>query len=163
MQILPGDLADPRIVALLHTHVTTARAATARGSAHALDVSALQAPDISFWASWDGDTLLSVGALRRLTPEHGEIKSMHTAQTARRSGAGSAMLRHLIDTARAGGLTRLSLETGAWDYFIPARAFYQRHGFVACPPFGDYTADPNSVFMTLDLRDGRAAYLPAPT
>lgn len=160
MQIRPGDLADPRIIALLETHVATARAATARGSAHALDVSALQAPDIRFWAIWDGDAVLAVGALRRLAPDHSEIKSMHTAQAARRSGAGSAMLRHLIDTARADGLARLSLETGAWDYFIPARAFYQRHGFVACPPFGDYRADPNSVFMTLDLR---AAHLPAPT
>lgn len=163
MQILPGDLADPRIIALLDAHVTTARAATARGSAHALDVTALQAPDISFWAIWDGDALLAVGALRRLAPDHGEIKSMHTAQAARRLGAGGTMLRHLIDTARAGGLSRLSLETGAWDYFIPARAFYQRHGFVECPPFGDYTADPNSVFMSLDLRGDSAAHLPVPT
>ncbi|HTV85435.1 MAG TPA: GNAT family N-acetyltransferase [Dyella sp.] len=160
MRILPGDLTDPRIIALLNTHVTTARAATARGSAHALDVNALQAPDISFWASWDGEALLAVGALRRLAPDHGEIKSMHTAQAARRHGAGSAMLRHLIDTARANGLSRLSLETGAWDYFIPARAFYRRHGFVECPPFGDYSADPNSVFMSLDLRN---SHCPAPT
>jgi putative acetyltransferase len=152
MQILPGDLDDPRIMALLHTHVTTARAETARGSAHALDVTGLQSPDISFWAIWDRDELLGVGALRRLTPDHGEIKSMHTTQSARRRGAGSAMLHHLIDTARAGGLSRLSLETGAWDYFIPARTFYKRHGFVECPPFGDYAADPNSVFMSLDLR-----------
>jgi putative acetyltransferase len=152
MQILPGDLDDPRIMALLHTHVTTARAETARGSAHALDVTGLQSPDISFWAIWDRNELLGVGALRRLSPDHGEIKSMHTTQSARRRGAGSAMLHHLIDTARAGGLSRLSLETGAWDYFIPARTFYQRHGFVECPPFGDYAADPNSVFMSLDLR-----------
>lgn len=162
MQILPGDLGDPRIVALLHTHVTTARAETARGSAHALDVTALQSPDISFWAIWDHDELLGVGALRRLTPEHGEIKSMHTAQSARKRGAGSAMLRHLIDTARVGGLSRVSLETGAWDYFIPARTFYKRHGFVECPPFGDYKADPNSVFMTLDLAN-RQAHFPEPT
>ncbi|RDS86320.1 GNAT family N-acetyltransferase [Dyella psychrodurans] len=162
MQILPGDLGDSRIIALLHTHVTTARAETARGSAHALDVTALQSPDISFWAIWDRDELLGVGALRRLTPDHGEIKSMHTSQSARKRGAGSAMLRHLIDTARADGLSRVSLETGAWDYFIPARTFYKRHGFVECPPFGDYRADPHSVFMTLDLTD-HSAHFPEPT
>jgi putative acetyltransferase len=152
MRILPGDLGDARIIALLRIHATTARAETARGSAHALDVSALQSPDIRLWSIWNDDELPAVGALRRLTPEHGEIKSMHTAQSARRRGAGSAMLRHLIETARADGLSRLSLETGAWDYFIPARTFYKRHGFVECPPFGDYAADPNSVFMSLDLR-----------
>jgi len=152
MRIIPGDLRDPRVIELLHTHVTSARAQTARGSAHALDISGLQTPDISFWAAWEDEQLLAVGALRQLGAEDGEVKSMHTAQFARRLGAGSAMLRHIIDVARARGLTRLSLETGAWDYFIPARTFYQRHGFVACPPFGDYAADPNSVFMSLDLR-----------
>jgi putative acetyltransferase len=153
MQIIPGDLSDPRVIELLNTHVTTARAETARGSAHALDLTGLQSPDIHFWAIWDHEQLLGVGAMKRLSPDDGEIKSMHTAQSTRRRGAGSAMLRHIIETARADGLSRLSLETGSWDYFIPARAFYKRHGFVECPPFGDYAADPNSVFMSLDLRE----------
>lgn len=151
MRIAPGDLADPRIVALLQTHLLSARAETAPGSAHALDLAGLQSPDISFWAMWEGEVLLGVGALKRLSPDHGEVKSMHTAQAMRRKGAGSAMLRHIVAAARAGGLSRLSLETGSWDYFRPARALYARHGFVECPPFGDYAPDPNSVFMTLDL------------
>jgi putative acetyltransferase len=50
-------------------------------------------------------------------------------------------------------MSRLSLETGSWDYFRPAHAFYRRHGFVECPPFADYVLDPNSVFMSLDLRE----------
>jgi hypothetical protein len=29
MQIIPGDLSDPRVIELLNTHVTTARAETA--------------------------------------------------------------------------------------------------------------------------------------
>ncbi|GLQ52544.1 GNAT family N-acetyltransferase [Dyella flava] len=152
MRIIPGDLHDPRVIELLNIHATSARAQTARGSAHALDISGLQTPDISFWAAWQEEQLLAVGALRQLSAEDGEVKSMHTAQFARRLGAGSAMLRHIIDVARARGFSRLNLETGAWDYFIPARAFYQRHGFIACPPFGDYAADSNSVFMSLDLR-----------
>jgi putative acetyltransferase len=61
------------------------------------------------------------------------------------------MLRHIIAVARQMGLSRLSLETGAWSYFDAARELYRRHGFVECPPFGDYGADPNSVFMTLAL------------
>ena len=76
---------------------------------------------------------------------------MHTAQSLRRKGAGSAMLNHIIATARGRGMSRLSLETGSWDYFQAARAFYRRHGFVDCQPFADYLADPNSVFMSLDL------------
>lgn len=151
LHIIPGDFSDPRVIQLLTIHAATARAQTGRGSAHALDIRALQTPDIHVWAAWDGEALLAVGALRRLDPALGEVKAMHTAQTARRRGAGSAMLGHIIDAARAMGLSRLALETGAWDYFIPARAFYRRHGFVECRPFGAYVDDPNSVFMALDL------------
>ena len=152
MRIVLGDFSDSRVTDLLRIHLTTARAQTAPGSAHALDVDGLQAPDITFWTIWEDETLLGVGALKRLSADHGEVKSMHTAEPVRRMGAGSAMLRHIIAAARACSMTRLSLETGSWDYFRPARAFYARHGFVECPSFADYVPDSNSVFMSLDLR-----------
>jgi putative acetyltransferase len=153
IRITAGDLEDPRVVELLGVHVATARAATAQGSAHALDVSGLRSPDVDFWAIWDDEELLGIGALRRLAPDHGEVKSMHTARSARRRGVGSAMLRHIIAAARVRGYSRLSLETGSWEYFRPARAFYRGHGFEECPPFADHVPDPNSVFMTLELRE----------
>lgn len=156
MRITSGDLNDPRVIDLLNVHLTTAKAQTARGSAHALDLTELQSPDISFWTIWDDQALLGFGALKRLSADHGEVKSMHTAQAMRRRGAGSAMLRHIIATARASGMLRLSLETGSWEYFRPARQFYRRHGFVECPPFANYVLDPNSVFMTLDLRESQS-------
>ena len=151
IRISDGDLADPRVVDLLRTHSTRARAETAPGSAHALDLDRLRAPEISVWTVLDGEALVGIGALKRLSPEHGEVKSMHTAESARRKGLGSAMLRHIIAAARANGLKRLSLETGSWAYFGPARALYARNGFAECPPFEGYEPDANSVFMSLDL------------
>jgi len=153
MRIIDGDFSDARVLDLLRVHLTNSRAQTAPGSAHALDVAGLQAPGISFWTIWDDDTLLGCGALKRLNADHGEVKSMHTAQVARRKGIGSAMLLHIFASARARRMSRLSLETGSWDYFAPARALYARHGFVDCAPFADYVLDPNSVFMTLELRE----------
>lgn len=152
MRIVQGDFSDPRVVDLLHIHLTSARVETAPGSAHALDLTGLQSPDISFWTIWDDKALLGFGALKRLSTDHGEVKSMHTAQGMRGRGVGSAMLRHIITTSRASGMSRLSLETGSWEYFRPARELYRSHGFVECPPFADYVLDPNSVFMSLDLR-----------
>jgi putative acetyltransferase len=151
VRILEGGLDDPRVVALLDTHVARAHRETARGSGHALDRSGLGAPGITFWSVWEGDTVVGIGALRRLGAGHGEIKSMYTAEAARGRGVGSALLREIVAAARARGMTRLSLETGSWPYFLPARALYARHGFVECGPFGDYREDPNSVFMTLVL------------
>lgn len=155
MYIVEGGLDDPRVVELLHTHLARARAETARGSAHALDLSGLRAPGVTFWSAWEGDLVVGVGALRQLSADHGEVKSMHTAEAARGRGVGTAMLRHIIAAARGRGMSRLSLETGSWPYFAPARALYARHGFVECPPFGEYREDPNSVFMTLGLPPSR--------
>lgn len=152
MQITPGDLTDARVVDLLLYHLTSARAQTAPGSAHALDLNGLQSPDITFWTAWDGETLVAIGALKQISQDHGEVKSMHTVEAARRKGVGSAMLRYIIAYARSRAISRLSLETGSWDYFRPAVALYRKHGFTECPPFADYVPDPNSIFMTLHLR-----------
>ena len=151
MRFVEGDLDDPQIRETLILHYSKAISQTAPGSAHALDVDALKAPDIRFFSLWDDSALLGIGALRRLSVTDGEVKSMYVAETARRSGAGSAILSHIIAQARADGLQHLSLETGSWPYFAPARAFYVRHGFIDCAPFGDYVPDRNSLFMTLAL------------
>jgi putative acetyltransferase len=151
MIISTGDLGDARVVALLRAHVDWARAVTPPGSAHALDLDGLRGPDIGFWAAWEGEALLGVGALKRLSATHGEVKSMHTAAASRGRGVASAMLVHIVAAARAWGLSRLSLETGSFAAFESARALYARHGFVPCGPFGDYVPDPNSVFRTMKL------------
>ncbi|WP_063687733.1 GNAT family N-acetyltransferase [Bradyrhizobium stylosanthis] len=154
MQIRTGDTFDPRVIALLDYHVTAARAQTAPGSAHALNLAGLRASDVEFWTGWDGETLVATGALKTLSTGHGEVKSMHTLQTTRRRGFGGQMLRHIITESCARGLSRLSLETGSWDYFKPAHALYQAHGFVPCGPFAGYVDDPNSLYLTLDLTAG---------
>ncbi|HEY1879911.1 MAG TPA: GNAT family N-acetyltransferase [Caulobacteraceae bacterium] len=146
-----ADLNDPRVATLIETHAASARAQTGRGSAHALDLADLRTPGTTVWAAWLRGSPLGVAALRRISHDHGEVKSMHTTEAARRSGVGRALLGQLISVARSEGLARLSLETGSWPYFEPARAFYASYGFVECGPFGDYALDPNSVFMTLAL------------
>ena len=76
---------------------------------------------------------------------------MRTPEWARGRGVGAAVLVAILDHARAAGLTRVSLETGSQDFFIPAHRLYESHGFVECPPFGDYVPDPHSRFYTLLL------------
>ncbi|MBW4707115.1 GNAT family N-acetyltransferase [Roseobacter sp. YSTF-M11] len=59
-----------------------------------------------------------------------------------------AMLNALIDAARDMGVQRLFLETGSGPEHHAARKLYQSAGFTICAPFGDYTVDPLSVFMS---------------
>lgn len=149
--IKPGDFTDSRVITLIRHHFEKNRAVTPSGSAHVLDITALQRPEIAFFALWDGEDLLGIGALRDFGDGSGEIKSMRTADHALRRGVATVMLRHLIDYAQAIGLRRLYLETGSFDYFAPARALYTRHGFSECAPFAGYQPDPNSTFMTCEL------------
>lgn len=151
MKIELDDLSRPQVHALLREHLDDMRAISPPESVHALDLDRLRDPAISFWTAWDGDRLLGCGALKALGPQHGEIKSMRTPAAQRGQGAGRVLLEHIIDTARARGYRRLSLETGAGPAFLPAWRLYQRHGFVRCGPFADYPDHPHSVFMTLVL------------
>jgi len=93
------------------------------------------------------------GALKELDATHAELKSMRTSSPHLRKGVGAALLEHMLNVARERAYRRLSLETGSIEAFAPARALYARFGFEPCGPFADYVEDPNSVFMTLDLRE----------
>lgn len=151
MKIVEGGLDHQQVLAMLRFHFDTNMAVTPPGSAHVFDVSRLKAPDVFFWSAWIGEMLMGVGALKLMGNDEGEIKSMHTLQTSRRSGVGGAMLRHIIDEAQKHGVKRLYLETGSFGFFAPARALYAKHGFKPCGPFGQYKPDPNSTFMTKEI------------
>ena len=107
---------DPRaddVRELLERHLAFARANTPPEDAHALEVDALADPSVTFFSYRAGGELLGVAALKRLDGGHAEIKSMHTAETARGRGIGRALVDHLVGAARERGHLRLSLETGA--------------------------------------------------
>jgi putative acetyltransferase len=150
-RIAVDDLTGPTIAALLQEHVDQMRAITPPESKHALDLDSLRAPDITLWTAHDGDHLVGCGALKHLDPTSAEIKSMRTASTSQRRGVAATLLTHLITEARHRHYQHLYLETGAGDFFQPARTLYQRFGFQLCEPFADYQPDPNSVHMALTL------------
>ncbi|ASN21534.1 GNAT family N-acetyltransferase [Arthrobacter sp. YN] len=143
------DPARPDVHQLLSEHLADMFATSPAESVHALDHSALSHESITFWTAREDGVLLGCGALKTLSAGQAEIKSMRTTATARGRGVATLMLEHIVADARGRGFERLSLETGTEDYFAPARRLYARHGFAECPPFGDYTLDPNSVFMEL--------------
>ncbi|MEU3566664.1 GNAT family N-acetyltransferase [Kitasatospora sp. NPDC006786] len=151
MQIATDDLSGPEIVRFLNEHVQQMRAISPPESTHALDLDALRRPGITFWSVRDDGVLVGCGALKQLDADHAELKSMRTAPLRKRSGVASLLLEHIITEARRMGFTKLSLETGTPDFFLPARKLYEKFGFVPCEPFADYRPDPNSAFMTRAL------------
>jgi putative acetyltransferase len=154
VEVRVDDLRGAQIIRLLEEHLRNMHEITPAESVHALDLSGLRRPEITMWSAWEGAELLGCGALKALDERHGELKSMRTARAHLRKGVASGILRVMLAEAKKRSYRRLSLETGSMAAFEPARSLYARFGFQPCGPFADYTDDPNSYFMTLEL--GRA-------
>ena len=129
LRIVEDDLAGEAIRALVALHLSHMHANSPACKVHALPVEALRAPDVTFYSAWAGQALAGMGAIRHLAPDHGELKSMRVAPSFLRQGVGKAMLRHLLNVARARGYARVSLETGRGEAFDPAIALYRHLGF----------------------------------
>ncbi|MBU6949819.1 GNAT family N-acetyltransferase [Hahella sp. HN01] len=151
MEIRIDDLSGPEVAELLQEHLRGMAENSPPESIHALDLSGLKKPEVTFWTVWDGAELMGCGALKELDAGHGELKSMRTATAHLRKGVASHLLRHILEAARQRNYRRLSLETGSMAAFQPAHQLYANYGFTLCGPFADYIEDPNSLFMTIEL------------
>ena len=156
MRIEVDDLTRPEVLALLNEHLTNMFELSPPDKVFALDVTKLRAPDITFWTVWEHDDLLGCGELKELSPSEGEVKSMRTPKARLRRGAGRAILAHMVVVARQRRYTKLSLETGSHPAFLPAQSLYRSFGFTYCGPFGTYSENSNSVFMSMRLAETAA-------
>ncbi len=150
-RIEPDDVSRPQVLALLEEHLRNMYELTPPDKVFAFDASKLRAPGVTFWTAWRDETLMGCAALKELSPTEGEIKSMRTPSALRRTGAGRALLNHIIDVARSRGYRMLYLETGCQPEFQKAQTLYRSAGFAVCGPFGSYRENGNSVFMSLAL------------
>lgn len=149
--VLSDDPEAHDVQVLLEKHLEFANLHSPREDVHALDVTGLTHESVSFFSIRERGTLLGVGALKRLDDSHAELKSIHTAESARGRGVGKAIVDHLLLMARQEGFVRVSLETGSMGAFGPSRSLYLAAGFEVCEPFADYRPSVNSVFMTMRL------------
>ncbi|OUS24463.1 GNAT family N-acetyltransferase [Thalassotalea sp. 42_200_T64] len=151
MQIKQGGLTTDAVITLLTEHHQDMLQHSPAESVHALDLTALQAENISFWSMWSNADLAGCGALQELDIDHAEIKSMRTAKGHLRKGVAENMLRHILLEAKKRGYRKVSLETGTQPAFLPAQRLYLKFGFQVCPPFANYQDDPYSTFMSKSL------------
>jgi putative acetyltransferase len=145
------DLSGEETRDLLRLHMQGMQANSPAGSVFALDLSGLLQPTITVWTAWEHHKIAGIGALKRHNAQLGEIKSMRTHPDFLRRGVAAAILDHVIDAARTGGLSRLSLETGSGPAFDPALTLYLKRGFKDGEAFGDYTKSAFNQFLHLDL------------
>ncbi len=149
LESIEGNFDNPEVHELLVKHFIELRSVSPEGSAHVLDISGLKDPSIKFWSLWEKDNLIGCGALKFLDKNHGEFKSIRVNHKFRNKGNGLKVINYLINEAKKLGIKKLSLETGAGDFFLVARKLFNKCGFKACDPFSHYKNDINSVYMSL--------------
>ncbi|MDA9960953.1 GNAT family N-acetyltransferase [Candidatus Pelagibacter sp.] len=148
LKSIEGNFDHPEVNELLTKHFVELRAASPEGSAHVLDIPGLQISSIKFWSLWNNDLLMGCGALKFLDNQHGEFKSIRIHDNFRNKGNGINVVNHLITEAKKLDIVRLSIETGAGEFFKPARKLFKQSGFKPCNPFAHYKEDINSVYLT---------------
>src|SRR5262245_505082 len=152
-RIETGDLSRSEVLALIEEHLRNMHELSPAENVFAFNASKLKEPGVTFWTAWRGETLLGCAALKELSPTAGEIKSMRTPTNLRRTGAGRALLNHIIEVARDRGYQMLYLETGRHPAFLPAHTLYRSAGFTRCGPFSSYADSDFSVFMALAISE----------
>jgi putative acetyltransferase len=118
---------------------------------HILDVQALLAPEVDFFAAWAGEVVVGTAAVRRMPGEpatdgrpYGEIKRMVVAPGQRGRGLGGRLLATLEETLRGQGLQLALLETGSAQ--AEAVRLYERCGYTQRAAFGGYPDNGLSRF-----------------
>ena len=149
MKSIEGNFDNPEVNELLVKHFIELRSVSPKGSTHVLDIAGLKDPSIIFWSLWEQNQLIGCGALKFLNKNHGEFKSIRVADKFRKKGNGIKVINHLINKAKKLNIKKISLETGAGNFFIPARKLFGKCGFRICKPFAHYKKDPDACYMNL--------------
>jgi putative acetyltransferase len=150
-EIREDDLSGEPTLALLHLHLTGMHVNSPPGHVFALDLSGLKASNVTVWSAWSRGRIAGIAALKDLGDATGEVKSMRTHPDFLRQGVGAVLLEQIVATARARGMSRLSLETGSGPAFEPALALYRKRGFVDGGAFADYVRSGFNQFLHLTL------------
>ncbi len=151
MKSIEGNFDNPEVNELLNKHFVELRSVSPTDSTHVLDIAGLKDQSIKFWSLWKNNEIIGCGALKFLEKNHGEFKSIRVTDKFRKTGIGEKIIDHLIEEAKKLKISKLSIETGAGEFFLPARKLFSKFGFKACPPFAHYKEDPNSCYYTLNL------------
>ena len=151
MKSIEGNFSNSKVDELLKKHFIELRSVSPADSCHVLDIDGLKVSNIKFWSLWDNDKLIGCGALKFLEEGHGELKSIRVAESFRNKGYGIKVIQHLILEAKKLNIKKISLETGAGKFFLPARKLFEKCGFKNCKPFDKYKENPDSCYMCLQI------------
>ena len=151
ISVCPADISDADVRRLIVAHQEHGLRHYPVESDHSLSFDEYDADSFKLLAAWEAKRCLGVVALNLIDRENGELKSMHVLEASRGRGVGKILVQAVLAEARNLGLKKVWLETGTREASAAARHLYQRAGFRECPPFSNYSDDPESIFMVREV------------
>ena len=151
MKSIENNFDNLEVNELLINHFNELRSVSPEGSTHVLDIDGLKNQSIKFWSLWEDTELVGCGALKFLSKTHGEFKSIRVADNFKKKGYGKRIIVDLLSKSKVLGIQEISVETGAGEFFLPARKLFKSCGFEECEPFAHYSLDPNSRYYNLKI------------
>ena len=151
MKSIENNFDNLEVNELLINHFNELRSVSPEGSTHVLDIDGLKNKSIKFWSLWEDTELVGCGALKFLSKTHGEFKSIRVADNFKKKGYGKRIIVDLLSKSKVLGIQEISVETGAGEFFLPARKLFKSCGFEECEPFAHYSLDPNSCYYNLEI------------
>ena len=120
-------------------------------SIHQEDAQALLAANIYFIGAYQGQVLMGIGAVKRIDASlpYGEIKNLFVDPGHRGRGVSRVIMQALEQYLLDAGIGVCRLETGVNQ--PESVGLYESLGYKRCGPYGDYQADPLSIFMQKEL------------
>jgi putative acetyltransferase len=144
IEIRQVDPADEEVQALIEQLDAYQAALYPAESNHLDPLPELKKANVYFAGAFLDGRLVGTGAVKKLEG-YGEIKRMFVLPECRGKGLADSLLQKLENHLTESEIFTARLETGIHQR--AAIAFYERHGYSECGPFGAYQPDPRSRFM----------------
>jgi putative acetyltransferase len=117
-------------------------------SNHLDSIDELSQSNAFFLAAYMGSEICGIGSVK-LIDEYGEIKRVYVPSNQRGKGIAKAIIKELESHLIKQAVSYARLETGIYQQ--EAIKLYETLGYYRIDPFGEYKADPLSVFMEKEM------------
>lgn len=118
-------------------------------SNHLDPIDELSKSNVVFLAAYIDLEICGIGCVK-MFDDYGELKRLYVTRKYRGQGLAKALIKELESRLVENSIAVARLETGIHQQ--EAIGLYSRLGYSKIAPFGDYSADPLSVFMERKLR-----------
>lgn len=151
MQLIDLTPDDPDVITVFSDIDRLINSLYPVATAQSLSISQLAQPNVYAIGLKNEEGIIACGAIVMQfdTKPYGEIRRLYVKPNHRGKGLSRRIMQILLHHAGEEAIPLIRLETGPKQ--TESISLYENLGFKRCASFGEYTDNPNSLFMELGL------------